>query len=154
MRCDQPTVLIADPHEEYRSGLVRAVTMHPSLCLDSVADDGFVALSLIVTRKPNLALLDVRLAGLDAFRITERVNSERAVLKTRIVLLTALLDPAQKARARSVGAVDCLAKDASRSEICDALLAVARGERPDLDQPKSRVARSDPSPVGVRGANR
>jgi two-component system, NarL family, nitrate/nitrite response regulator NarL len=151
MSFHRPTVLIADPHEEYRSGLVRAITMHRSLCLDSVAEDGFEALALIMTRKPDLALLDVRLAGLDAFRISERLNSEGAVLKTRIVLLTALLDPAQKARALSVGAVDCLAKDASRSEICDALVAVARGVQRNVDEPKSRVARRHPGPVGVEG---
>jgi DNA-binding NarL/FixJ family response regulator len=116
--CDnRPTVLIADPHEQYRSGLVRAITMHPGLRVDSVTDDGFVALSLILTRKPDLALLDVRLAGLDGFRIAERLGSGQGNSETRIVLLTAVLDHAQRARALSVGAVECLAKDASRTEI-------------------------------------
>ena len=141
--CDErPTVLIADPHEQYRSGLVRAIAMHPRLRVDSVTDDGLVALSLILTRKPDLALLDVRLGGLDGFRISERLNSEQGHSDTRVVLLTAVLDHAQRTRALSVGAVDCLAKDASRSEICDALLALARAGASHPDDPEGRVERS------------
>lgn len=144
MRDDRPTVLIADPHEQYRSGLVRAIAMHPRLRVDSVTDDGLVALSLILTRKPDLALLDVRLGGLDGFRISERLKSERRHSETRIVLLTAVLDHAQRTRALNVGAVDCLPKDASRSEICDALLATARAGGSHPHEPESRVGRSLP----------
>lgn len=152
MRDDRPTVLIADPHEQYRGGLARAIAMHPRLRVDSVTDDGFVALSLILTRKPDLALLDVRLGGLDGFRISERLKSEREHPETRIVLLTAVLDHAQRTRALSVGAVDCLAKDASRSEICDALLAIARGGPSHEDKPESRLEQRCLTHAGRRGS--
>ena len=117
-----------------------------------MTDDGFVALSLILTRKPNLALLDVRLVGLDGFRISERLRNERAHSQTRIVLLTAVLDHAQRTRALSVGAVECLAKDASRSEICDALVAIARGRRCHADEAESRVERSSVTHTGRRAS--
>jgi two-component system, NarL family, nitrate/nitrite response regulator NarL len=146
---DRPTVLIADAHEQYRSGLVRAITMHPGLRVDSVTDDGLIALSLIFTRKPDLAVLDVRLGGLDGFRIAERLG-EHGRSDTRIVLLTAVLDHAQWTRALSVGAVECLAKDASRTEICDALLAIARGGPGEAYEVESPVVRSALTHAGPR----
>jgi len=136
------TVLIADTHEHYRSGLVRAIAMHPGLELGGVTDDGFAALSLIISQRPDLALLDVRLPGLDGFAITRRLMAGEPPPRTRVVLLSAVLDHAQRARARTVGAVGCLGKDASRWEICSALIAVARGEHPALQEPDHGLAQS------------
>lgn len=119
---DRLTVLVADAHERYRSGLVRAIAMHPGLVVTAVADHGLVALSLILSERPDIALLDVRLAGLDGFTLSERLMTER-ITRTRVILLAAVPDRAQTNRAKSAGALAVLGKDISRWDICKALLA-------------------------------
>lgn len=123
-----PKVLIADGHEHYRGGLVRAIAIHPGLRLETVTDDGLVACSLILSRPPDVAVLDVRLPGLDGFAISERLWCANPRPATCVVLLAAVPDRAQRARAWSLGAVGPLSKDASRSEICCALLAAWHGD--------------------------
>jgi DNA-binding NarL/FixJ family response regulator len=122
----RPTVLIADGHEHYRSGLVRAIAMHPGLRLGPVTDDGLVALSLILSERPDVAVLDVRLSGLDGFAISQRLFCEEPRTPTRVVLLAAVPDPAQRSRARDLGAVGPLSKDTSRWEICDAVITASQ----------------------------
>jgi two-component system, NarL family, nitrate/nitrite response regulator NarL len=123
----QPVVLIADAHEHYRGGLVRAIVMHPQLSLGAVTDDGLAALALIASQVPDVALLDVRLPHLDGFAISQRLQIREPPLRTRVVLLTAVQGEVQQARARKVGAASCLSKEAPRSDICRALLAAVGG---------------------------
>lgn len=117
-------VLVADGHEHYRGGLVRAIATHPGLSVEAVTDDGLVALSLILSRRPDVAVLDVRLPGLDGFAISQRLRCGEPHLATRVVLLAAVPDPAQRTRAGALGAVGPLSKEVSRLEICEALVAV------------------------------
>jgi two-component system nitrate/nitrite response regulator NarL len=123
-----PTVVLADAHARYRGGLVRAVSRHPGLDLIGVADRGPVAVSMILSERPDLALLDARLPGLDGFAVCEYLSRDRPDLPTRLILLVAVLDRAQWARADSAGAYCCFGKELSRTAICEALLAAARGE--------------------------
>jgi DNA-binding NarL/FixJ family response regulator len=141
----RPRVLIADGHEHYRGGLVRAIAMHPGLRLGPVTDDGLVALSLILSERPDVAVLDVRLRGLDGFAISQRLCGEPR-MPTRVVLLAAVPDPSQRSRARAVGALGPLSKDTSRWEICDAVIAASQAipnrPLPPENERGDRAARS------------
>jgi two-component system nitrate/nitrite response regulator NarL len=120
-------VLVADAHEIYRAGIARAITAHPRLMLIALADDGPSALASIVGALPDVALLDVRLPGLDGFAVVERLAAHQPRLPTRVLLLSAVLDGPIAARARAVGACGCLSKDLSREAICRALVEAGRG---------------------------
>lgn len=145
----RPTVLIADAHERYRNGIVRAIESYSGLRVSGVTDDGLATLSLILSQRPQVALVDVRLPRLDGFSISARLLNCQPRPPTRVLLLTAVLDQAQRDRARSVGAVGCLGKDASRLEICDALLAAAAGEWPQPPQPGQQPQSNLQRPVAA-----
>ncbi len=138
-----PTVLVADAHERYRRGLVRAITAHPELKCEGVSDDGVVALALILRCRPAVAVLDVRLPGLDGFAIGERLHNLDPRPQTQVVLLSAMFDGALRRRARALGVAACLSKDTSRQEICAALVAIASGKASDPD--------TDCAPIRVTG---
>jgi DNA-binding NarL/FixJ family response regulator len=145
----RPRVLIADGHEHYRSGLVRAIAMHPGLRLGAVTDDGLVALSLILSERPDVAVLDVRLSGLDGFAISQRLLCAAPRTPTRVLLLAAVPDPSQRSRARALGAVGPLSKDTSRWEICDAVIAASQTLPDRPDPPENELgARAPGSTVG------
>ena len=121
------TVLIADDSDAYRSGMARAIRAHPELDLVGEVDGGVAALAALAELRPDVALLDVRMPGLDGLEVTQRLRSIEPALETRVVLLSAYMDDTVVARAREVGADAYLSKAASRREICAEAIRVARG---------------------------
>jgi two-component system nitrate/nitrite response regulator NarL len=121
------TVVFADDHPLFRDGLARALSAHVRLELVGEAAEGVRALELIQELEPDLALLDLKMPGLDGLEVCRAVAAGSPPLRTRVVLLSAYVDPGLVARAMCAGAAGYLSKDASRTEICDALLEVAAG---------------------------
>ena len=121
------TVVVADDHETYRKGLARAIGACEGLRLVGQASDGREALELIDRLQPHLALLDVRMPGLDGLEVCRRLKGG----PVRPVLLSAYAGSALDERAHEAGAYACLSKEATRAEICEAL-SRWRMSRPSL----------------------
>ncbi len=120
-------VVLADDSDAYRSGMVRAIEAHEDLNLVGVADGGVAALAAIIDLQPDIALLDVRMPGLDGLEVCERVRLVEPASATRLMLLSAYVDDSVLARAREAGADAYLSKAASRREICAEAVRVGRG---------------------------
>jgi two-component system, NarL family, nitrate/nitrite response regulator NarL len=120
------TVLVADDHPLFRDGIARAVEQRPDLRLVAAVADGAEALARIRALAPDVAVLDVRMPGLDGVEILSALRAERRA--TRVVLLSAFSDREIVVAAVAAGVDGYLSKDADRTEICDAVAAVARGE--------------------------
>ena len=119
------TVVVADDHPVYRDGLVRAISSAAELELLGEAADGREAERIIEERHPDVALVDVKMPALGGVELCERLIVRGA--PTRVVMISAYLDPNLVARALRAGASAYLGKDASRDEICDTLVRVGRG---------------------------
>jgi two-component system nitrate/nitrite response regulator NarL len=120
-------VIVADDSDTYRAGIVRAIRSHPELELAGEFDDGEAAMAAIVELRPDIALLDIRMPGLDGLEVCERLHATEPPVPTRLVLLSAYMDDAVVARAREVGADAYLSKASSRREICTEAVRVGRG---------------------------
>jgi DNA-binding NarL/FixJ family response regulator len=129
------SVLLADGHERFCRGLARAISACSRLWLTTTVRDGALAAAVIERDQPDLALLDVRLPLLDGYEIATFLSAQQSRPRTRVILITALLDAAAITRATRAGAIGCLGKDASRAEICEALLAAADGVAWAADDP-------------------
>jgi two-component system nitrate/nitrite response regulator NarL len=119
------SVVVAEDHDAYRDGLVRAIAAAKRLELAGAAADGLEAEGLIEELRPDVALLDVKMPGLGGLELCARI-AERG-LPTRVVMISAYLDPSLVTRARHAGAAAYIGKDAPRDEICDTLVRVGRG---------------------------
>jgi two-component system nitrate/nitrite response regulator NarL len=119
-------VVVADEHPVYREGIVRAVKERPELELVGEAATGHEALELISALRPDVAILDMRMRGLEGRRVLS--GTERDRLPTRVLFLSAYLDSEIVLAAVEGGARGYLSKEATRQQICDAVSAVARGE--------------------------
>jgi two-component system, NarL family, nitrate/nitrite response regulator NarL len=119
-------ILVADDHPVFRQGVVQALEGRPELTLAGEHSDGEAALAAIRDEQPEIALLDVRMPLLTGIEVLEAAIREE--LPTRIVLLSGYPDPETVYRAVTAGAAGFLVKEASGEEICDLLVAVARGE--------------------------
>jgi two-component system, NarL family, nitrate/nitrite response regulator NarL len=119
-------VYVADDHPLYREGVVGALRERPDFDLVGEASDGRRALEEIRRLKPDVALLDFKLPGLDGARVLNALRRDQVA--TRVMFLSAYVDSAIVYRAVAAGASAYLSKDAGRQAICDAVAAVARGE--------------------------
>ena len=126
MPLSRTTVFVADDHPVFRDGLVRALKTRPEFELVGAAGDGREALDAIKRLTPAVALLDMKMPGLDGGAIAHALR--RDGLPTRVVLISAHAPSELIYRAISLGAAAYLSKEASREEICDTVAAVARGE--------------------------
>jgi two-component system nitrate/nitrite response regulator NarL len=119
-------VVIADDHPVYREGIVRAVRERPDLELVGEAATGREALALIQELRPDVALLDMKLPDLDGRQVLGAIR--RDGVTTRVVFVSAYVDSELVYAAVGGGASGYLSKDATRQQICDAIVAVARGD--------------------------
>jgi two-component system nitrate/nitrite response regulator NarL len=127
MHCVDPTsVVVADDHPVYRSGLLAAIEERTDLVLLAAWGAGRAAGGPGTGRQPQVGLFDVRMPRLDGLAALAELGGTRS--PTRIVFLSAFEDGDSVFRALSGGAAGYLSKEADRDDICDALVAAASGE--------------------------
>ena len=120
-------VFIADDHDGYRSGVARLIAEHPALEVVGQASDGEQALAGIVACQPDVALLDVRMPGINGIEVCRRLHAEGTAPHARIVLITGTPDPVLSTQAAEAGAVALLGKETPPNTIAAQLLAAAEG---------------------------
>jgi two-component system nitrate/nitrite response regulator NarL len=118
-------VVVADDHPVYREGVVRALNASGSVQVVGEAEDGATALQLIKDDRPDVALLDFRMPGMDGSQVAAAI--QRDELPTRVLLLSAHDESAIVYEALQHGAAGFLPKESTRTEIVDAVVACAKG---------------------------
>lgn len=113
-------ILIADDHEVVRIGLKQFLAQWTVI----EAPDAGAALKLFKKNKPNLTILDVRMPG-DGLACLSRIKLEDA--DAAVIMFSGYDNPTYMARSVALGAKGYLSKSASRTEIVNAVKAVADG---------------------------
>lgn len=123
---EKKTVIIADDHPIFRSGLRAVIESDPSLSVVAEASDGEQALDLIATKKPDLAILDYNMPKLNGFAVLEQLSKlDSDVIP---VMLTMHNDEAMFAKAFELGVRGYVLKDSASVDIVNCLHAVAQGQ--------------------------
>jgi two-component system nitrate/nitrite response regulator NarL len=119
-------VYLADDHPLFLSSIADAIRNRPSLELAGQATDGVRALEDLRRLEPDVAIVDVRMAGMTGGEIVAAATSEG--LETRILILSAYLEDELVHDTLAAGAAGYVSKEMDREEILDAVAIVARGE--------------------------
>jgi two-component system nitrate/nitrite response regulator NarL len=122
---DRITVFVADDHPVFREAVGRAVKCRPDFELVGLAADGREALSAIREAVPLVSVIDQHLPSLSGTDILRAV--ERYSVPTRVIILSGNSAGSLVYEALQLGAAGFLTKLATAAEICDAIVAVARG---------------------------
>jgi DNA-binding response OmpR family regulator len=121
----RPVVLVADDEEDIR------VLVSFRLDRDGwdvvTAADGREALDLILERRPDIAVLDVRMPKLTGIEVLEQVRADDTVGDTPVILLSAGVQEDSIARGLEAGANEYMKKPFSPDELAARVEAVARG---------------------------
>jgi two-component system, NarL family, nitrate/nitrite response regulator NarL len=121
----QVTVVVADDHPFFRDGVTRGLMLDGRIKVLGEAATGREAVEVIHRELPDVALVDYQMPGLDGVGVVHAL--QRDGVSTRVLLVSAMTDGAIVFRALEEGAAGYLSKDAARSELIEAVLAVAQG---------------------------
>jgi two-component system, NarL family, response regulator NreC len=121
------TVVLADDHAVVRRGL-RAVLEATAdfAVLDEVAD-GLQVPDVVERLRPNVLVLDLMMPGLNGLEITRRVCHRHP--QTRVVILSMHADESYVLEALRNGASGYVLKEASATDLAQAVREVAAGRR-------------------------
>lgn len=127
------SLLVIDDQPALRAGLMRLITVRFSGRIEvRGAESAETALRQLSLAPPQLALLDVDLAGCDGLELLPHFPRD-----CRVLVFTSQNDPATRARAMSLGAASFLEKGAPVSVLLDRLAALLptgmQGEHPPGD---------------------
>lgn len=103
-----PTILVVDDEPPILE-LVR-YTLEDEQIRVLEASDGAQALEAALAARPDLILLDVQMPRLDGLEVCRRLRADPSLAGTRIVMLTAAGQDADRARGLAAGADEYLTK--------------------------------------------
>lgn len=118
-------VLLVDDHAIWRGG-VRSMLFDTEFEVVGEAGSGAEACSLARELRPEMTLLDIRMAGGDGLEALQILKKEHPAMA--VVMLTTYDNPTFMARAVAGGAAGYLLKGIDRDALLKALRAVATGE--------------------------
>jgi two-component system nitrate/nitrite response regulator NarL len=123
---DRIRVVVADDHPLYRTSVERTLRAHPGTEVVAQAADGVQALEAIRAQRPDVAVLDHEMPGMDGTAVLDAIRQEN--LPTRVLLLSGRLDTGAAYAVLERGAAGILSKATDEPELVDAIRAVARGQ--------------------------
>jgi DNA-binding NarL/FixJ family response regulator/class 3 adenylate cyclase len=121
------TVVIADDQRLLRTGFRVILEAEHDITVVGEAEDGRGAVDVVLRRRPDVALLDIRMPELSGLEAAERILSEPG-LDTAVLMLTTFDLDEYIYEALRVGASGFLLKDTPADRLLDAVRVAAAGE--------------------------
>lgn len=120
-------ILLAEDTNMVRGALVALLNLESDLEVVAEVDNGDLIEPTALAVKPDVAVLDIDLPGMDGLSAASRL---RVVLPScRTLMLTSLGRPGTLRKALDAQVTGFLLKDAPPSQLADSVRKVARGER-------------------------
>jgi DNA-binding NarL/FixJ family response regulator len=119
-------VLIVDDHPLFRGGLRQVIKDDGRFELVGETGDGETGLHLIREKKPEVAILDLKLPGLTGLEVAHKLQNLNS--RTRVIILTMHREEELFNRALDHGVMGFVLKENAVEEIVKAIVAVAGGQ--------------------------
>jgi len=119
-------VVVCDDHPLFREGMVRALKSSGAIDVVAAVADGRAALDAIREHRPDVAVVDYKMPGIDGVAVANAVT--RDGLPTKVLLVSAFEDSSIVYEALASGAMGFLGKEAPSEQVVDAVRRCARGE--------------------------
>ncbi|MFI1887010.1 response regulator [Streptomyces jumonjinensis] len=125
-RSERPVrVVLADDEAMIRAGVCAILGSDPGIEVVAEAGDGREAVEMAIGHRPDVALLDIRMPGLDGLRAAEELR--RVLPGTALMMLTTFSEDEYIARALDAGVSGFLLKSGDPRELIAGVRAVAGG---------------------------
>ncbi len=120
-------LLLADDQALVRGALTALLNLEPDLEVVSEVGTGDAVVAAVLEHRPDVALLDVEMPGLDGISATAAVRA--AAPETRVLIVTTFGRPGYLRRALQAGASGFVVKDTPASQLADAVRRIHQGLR-------------------------
>lgn len=120
-------VLLAEDMHIVRAALVALLDLEPDIEVVAEVSDGTDIVPAALTSRPDVAVLDIDLPGIDGLTAAGRLREELPSCQT--LILTGFGRPGTFRRALAAGVRGFILKDAPPRQLADAIRRVGRGER-------------------------
>ena len=120
-------LLLADDQALVRGAMSALLSLEPDLEVVAEVGTGDEAIAAAARERPDVALLDVEMPGMDGIEATAAVRS--ASPGTRVLIVTTFGRPGYLRRALQAGASGFVVKDTPAAGLADAVRRVHRGLR-------------------------
>ncbi|MFB2881030.1 response regulator [Floridanema aerugineum] len=119
------TILIVEDNPMLQVGLRHALSAQPAFQVVGQAQDGLQAMSAAVELKPDIALVDIELPGMDGITLTQRIKE--ILPNTQVIIFTHYTNRTKVMAALTSGANGYCVKGVSIPQLEAAITAVAEG---------------------------
>jgi two-component system response regulator DesR len=126
-------VLVAEDEHLIRGALLALIALENDLDVVGDVDRGDAVLEAAMQTRPDVAILDIGLPGIDGLTVARQLREQ--LPETKVLILTGLGQPGHLRRALDSHVGGFLRKNAPSEELADAIRRVAKGQRfldPDL----------------------
>ncbi|MFE5585369.1 response regulator [Kitasatospora sp. NPDC056531] len=120
-------VVLVDDQPLIRTGLRVLIADAPDLEVVGEAGNGAEAVELVARLRPDVAVMDIRMPGMDGIEATRRILADPE-LSTHVLVLTTFDDDDYVYGALRAGASGFLVKDLALETILDGVRVVAAGD--------------------------
>jgi DNA-binding NarL/FixJ family response regulator len=121
------SILCVDDHAVVRDGIGAILNLQPDMALVAAASTGREALEQYRNVRPDVTLMDLRLADMSGFDAIRAIKREFP--NAKVVVLSSYEGDADIREAMDAGAQGYVAKGMVREELLDVIRAVASGKR-------------------------
>lgn len=119
-------ILLVDDHEVVRLGLKSLIERHPGFEVVAEASTEHEAVQKAIAHKPQIVLMDIRLAGGNGIQACEQIMEQ--LPETKIIMLTSYAEDEMLFAAIRAGAAGYVLKQVGSQDVVRAIEAAARGE--------------------------
>ena len=120
-----PKVLVVDDEENIQKLVQVNLTARGYQVL--VASGGNEALKLAQLECPDLVILDLKIPGISGWNALTALKANQELQETPVIIMTGAACPGDEEKARSTGAISCLAKPFTIDELmCQVELAIGK----------------------------
>lgn len=119
-------ILLVDDHEVVRLGLKSLIERHPGFEVVAEAATEHEAVQKAIAHKPQIVLMDIRLAGGNGIQACEQIMEQ--LPETKIIMLTSYAEDEMLFAAIRAGAAGYVLKQVGSQDVVRAIEAAARGE--------------------------
>jgi DNA-binding NarL/FixJ family response regulator len=121
------TILLADDHSIVRDGLRRVLEDSSDIKVIAEASDGETAFDMAMEKRPDVAVIDISMPGMDGLEVVARMNSYCP--KIPVLILTMHEEEQYVIRAMEAGAMGYVTKQSAPEQLVAAVKKIHSGGR-------------------------
>jgi DNA-binding NarL/FixJ family response regulator len=143
-------VLIVDDHPIVREGLRTLLREEEDIEVVGEAGDGFTALGLVLTLRPEVVLLDLVIPGLAGAEVIRKIKDSAKGVE--ILVLTSFAEEGQVQQAVAAGAVGYVLKDVLKDDLLQAIRNAREGRpwlHPEAQRQLMKSVAGAPAPTAL-----